>query len=99
MKKVLPSYCGDGQRISGSPPVDDVDEELSYTEKIDSCFVPNGAIEFTLLGLTIIYYIPAIILYIKNRHHLLIKNRQPCVVIITSILGAIMSILIPVSYK
>jgi len=63
--------------------------------KVDICFVPQASVEFTILGVIIIYFIPTIILYYKLRNHILIKYRQPKVVLIASIQSAIMSILVP----
>jgi len=63
---------------------------------VDQQFKPLASVEFTILAFAILFYIPSIILYYKNRKHLLIKYRQPNVVLLAAILGAIMSILVPI---
>ncbi|ORX82373.1 hypothetical protein BCR32DRAFT_292684 [Anaeromyces robustus] len=62
---------------------------------VDICFEPKASVEFTILCVVILYYIPSLIYYFKYRNHILIKYRQPKVVMLASILSTIMSILVP----
>jgi len=62
---------------------------------VDLCYMPEPNIEFPILGSILLYYIPTLILFMKYRKHPIIKYRQPNITIIQSILGLIMSILIP----
>ncbi|ORX61094.1 hypothetical protein BCR36DRAFT_341330 [Piromyces finnis] len=63
---------------------------------IDMYFEPNKTVEFGILGFTILFYIPALILYIKNRDNIIIKYRQPNNVISAAILSGTISILTPI---
>jgi len=71
--------------------------EIPRTGLIETCYRPNAAVEFTILGIMILIFIPSIILYTKNRKHLLIKYRQPTIVLIAGYVNAIMCILVPVN--
>ncbi|OUM69211.1 hypothetical protein PIROE2DRAFT_68591 [Piromyces sp. E2] len=74
-----------------------IGKEMPVVGKVDACFKPKAALEFPILALTVIYFVPSIILYYKYRKHLLIKYRQPKIVLWAAIIGALMNILIPVS--
>jgi len=63
---------------------------------VDMCYMPKAGLEFGMVAFSIVYYIPTLILFIIYRKHVLIKYRQPTIVIIQSILGIIMSLLVPI---
>jgi len=63
----------------------------------DLQFNAKAYIEFPILAIYIIYFVPTILLYIKNREHPVIKYRQPKNVIYASILCAANSIITPVN--
>eukprot|EP00833_Pecoramyces_ruminatium_P016629 jgi/Orpsp1_1/1190661/evm.model.d7180000080366.1 len=91
---------GPPSNVTGGPPsgvnTGGIDtSDIPKMGLVDICFIPNPTVEFTILALVIIYYIPTILLYIKYRNHLLIRYRQPMVVLFSAILSAIMSILVP----
>jgi len=62
----------------------------------DMHFNAKAYIEFPILALYIIYFVPTIFLYIKNCEHPVIKYRQPKNVISASILCSLNSIITPI---
>jgi len=62
----------------------------------DEAFVPNKTAEFTILGLSILYFVPSTIYYILNRTHPTIKYKQPRNVFIGAILSTINMCLMPI---
>ncbi|ORX84018.1 hypothetical protein BCR32DRAFT_277475 [Anaeromyces robustus] len=58
-------------------------------------FEPNRPVEYSILAFLIIFFIPSLLLYIKYRNHILIKYREPLLVIIGGILASINAICVP----
>jgi len=65
---------------------------------LDKCFIPNKTFEITFLIFSILFFFPAIGFYIKYRNHMLIKYRQPKMVIAAALLYSLNCVLVPVSY-
>jgi len=82
-----------GDSLEGGSPKN----ATSRLTEIDENFEPNAAVEFLIFAFMIIYYIPAIVLYIRNRDNLIIKYRQPKSVISGAILSGFNSIITPVN--
>jgi len=85
----IPGGQGPPDGIPGGPP------SGALMGIVDQQFKPKASVEFTILAFVILFYIPSLLLYIKYRKHILIKYRQPNVVILAAILSTIMSILVP----
>jgi len=91
-----PSGQGTTSGASNGLPPPAVLAKLPIAARTDLLFTPSLLVESLLFTFFLIYFVPSLILYIKNRNHLLIRYRQPFSVIIGGVICSINALFIPV---
>jgi len=87
---------GRPQNGKGMPPPE-VLANIPIFARVDMFFTPQAAIEFSIFGVFLIYFVPPLIYYILHRENALIKYRQPKMVIIGGIICSIHALSLPVN--